>query len=178
MEYLVVDLRNNMGGFDEIGCALCDLLTDQDWYGQGLGIRKNGQYTCVSDHGIHGTGEFADLPVVALTNYNCCSAGDGTALYLSKLPNVTLAGITDPNGCNQETGGVCVLSGGTVTVMYPVGLIMDETGVPNVDTRADRISRNPVEVRIPLDYDAAMQIFREKADYELDWAVRYLEGTN
>ena len=30
MEYLVIDLRNNMGGLDEIGCALCDLLTDQE----------------------------------------------------------------------------------------------------------------------------------------------------
>lgn len=176
MEYLVVDLRNNMGGFDEIGCALCDLLTDQEWYGQGLGIRKNGQYTCVSDHGIHGTGEFADLQVVALTNYVCISAGDGTALYLSKLPNVTLAGITDPCGCNQETGGVCVLSGGAVTFGFPTGLILDETGVPNVETKPDRISRNPVEERIPLDHDAAMAIFRDGQDYELDWAVKYLEG--
>ena len=33
MEYLVIDLRNNMGGFDEIGLAMCDLLTDKDWYG-------------------------------------------------------------------------------------------------------------------------------------------------
>jgi hypothetical protein len=176
MEYLVVDLRNNMGGLDEIGCALCDLLTDRDWYGQGLGIRKNGQYTCVSDHGVHGTGEFKDLSVVALTNYNCASAGDGTSLYLSKLPNVTLAGITDPSGCNQETGGICVLSGGVVTVGYPVGLVMDETGVPNVDTRADRISRNPVEVRIPFDKDAALRIFRDGKDYELDWAVAFLEN--
>ena len=175
MEYLVIDLRNNMGGFDEIGCALCDLLTTEDWYGQGLGIRKNGQYTCVSDHGIHGTGEFADLQAVALTNYNCASAGDGTSLYLSKLPNVTLAGITDPNGCNQETGGISVLSGSAMTVYFPVGLVMDENGVPNVDTKADRISRNPVEVRIPLDHDAAMKIFHDKQDYELEWAVQYLE---
>ena len=175
MEYLVIDLRNNMGGLDEIGCALCDLLTDQEWYGQGLGIRKNGQYTCVSDHGIHGTGEFADLQVVALTNYGCVSAGDGTALYLSKLPNVTLAGITDPCGCNQETGGVCVLSGGAVTLGFPTGLVLDETGVPNVETKTDRISRNPVEERIPLDHDAAMAIFRDGQDYELNWAIKYLE---
>ena len=60
--------------------------------------------------------------------------------------------------------------------LYPVGLILDENSVTNVDTRADRISRNPVEVRIPLDYDAAMKIFRDKQDYELDWAVAYLEG--
>ena len=175
MKYLVIDMRNNMGGFDEIGCALCDLLTDEEWYGQGLGIRKNGQYTCVSNHVIHGTGEFADLQVVALTNYSCASAGDGTCLYLSKLPNVTVAGITDPCGCNQETGGICALSDGIVHVTFPVGLIMDETGVPNVDTRADRISRNPVEMRIPFDSDAAMKIFRDKKDYELDWAVNYLQ---
>lgn len=174
MEYLVVDLRNNMGGLDEIGCALCDLFSDEEYFGQGLGIRKNGAYVCVSEHGIRGDGEFADLPVVALTNYNCASAGDGTALYLSKLPNVTLAGITDPNGCNQETGGICVLSGGTVIVGYPTGLILNERSVPNIDTRADRVSRNPVEVRIPLDYDAAMKIFRDKEDYELDWAVKQL----
>lgn len=176
MQYLVVDLRDNMGGFDEIGCALCDLLTDRDWYGQGLGIRKNGQYTCVSDHGIHGTGEFADLKVVALTNYGCASAGDGTSLYLSKLPNVTLAGITDPCGCNQETGGMCVLSGGTVAIGFPTGLILDESCVPNVETKPDRISRNPVEERIPFDRDAALKIFRDKQDYELDWAVDFLEN--
>lgn len=175
MEYLVIDLRNNMGGFDEIGCALCDLLTDEDWYGQGLGIRKNGQYICVSDHGIHGDGEFADLQVVALTNYGCASAGDGTAFYLSRLPNVTLAGITDPNGCNQETGGICVLTDGIVTVRYPTGLVLNEDVEPNVDTRSDRISRNPVEVRIPFDHDAAMKIFCDKEDYELDWAIQYLE---
>lgn len=176
MEYLVIDLRNNMGGFDEIGCALTDLLTDEDWYGQGLGIRKNGKYTCVSDHGIHGTGEFADLEVIALTNFNCASAGDGTSLYLSRLPNVTLAGITDPEGCNQETGGVCVLSGGQITVCFPTGLILDENCVPNVDTKADRISRNPLEVRIPLDKETAMKIFHDKEDYELQWAVDRLEN--
>lgn len=175
MEYLVIDLRNNRGGYDEIGCALCDLFTVKDQYGLGLGINKNGQYTCVSEHGIHGDGEFADIQVVALTNYNCASAGDGTALYLSRLPNVTLAGITDPNGCNQEIGGMCVLSGGIVRVYYPTGLVLDENNMPNIDTRADRISRNPVEVRIPLDYDAAMMIFRDKRDYELEWAVKFLE---
>lgn len=175
MEYLVIDLRNNGGGMDEIGCALCDLLTAEDYYGQGLGIRKNGEYICVSDHGIHGDGEFADLQVVALTNFNCASAGDGTSLYLSKLPNVTLAGITDPTGCNQETGGMCVLTDGIVTVGYPVGLILNEDGEPNIDTRFDRISRNPVEVRIPFDHDAAMKIFHDKEDYELDWAIQYLE---
>ena len=175
MEYLVIDLRNNMGGEDVIGYMLCDLLTDKEWYCQGLGKRKDGEYISQSDQYIHGDGEFADLKVIALTNYNCVSAGDGTSLLLSKLENVTLAGITDPGGCDQEIGGFSILSGGMVMVFYPTGLVLDENGEPNIDTAADRVSRDPVEVRIPLDYDAAMKIFRDKEDYELDWAVKYVE---
>lgn len=176
MKYLVVDLRNNIGGYDELGIALCELLTTEDMYASGLGIRKYGEYISVTDKWIHGDGEFADLKVVALTNYNCISGGDVTAQYLSRLPNVTLAGITDPCGSAQMTGGCCVLSKGIVEVSYPIGLTLDENGDPNIDTRADRISRDPVEVRIPLDFDAAMKIFRDKKDYELEWAVSYLEN--
>ena len=161
-------------GLDEIANALCDLLTTEDQDHYGVGIRRNGSYKLTSVHGIHADGEFADLQVVALTNFGCLSAGDGASLYLSSLPNVTLAGITDPYGCNQEAGGISILSGGEVFVSYPVGLVLDGNGDPNIDTRADRISRNPVEERIPLDYDAAMQIFRDHTDYELNWAMAYL----
>lgn len=176
MKYLVIDLRNNLGGYDEIGIALCELLTTEEMYASGLGIRKYGGYVSLTDKWIHGDGEFADLQVVALTNMYCISGGDVTAQYLANLPNVTLAGITDPCGSGQMTGGCCVLSKGIVEVSYPVGLTLNGNGEPNIDTRADQISRNPVEVRIPLDYDAAMRIFRDKEDYELEWAVKYLES--
>jgi C-terminal processing protease CtpA/Prc len=176
MEYLVVDMRNNVGGCGPIGYELCSLLSDKDIYAMGLGMRKNGGYKRLTTQMIRSDGEFADLKVVVLTNCQCISAGDSTAQCLSKLPNVTLAGITDPNGSGQITGGCCVLSGGIVSVNYPIGLTLNENDEPDIDTRADRISRDPVEVRIPLDYDAAMKIFRDKEDHELDWAVKYLEN--
>lgn len=175
MKYLVVDLRNNIGGYDEIGIALCELLTDEDMYASGLGTHKNGKYVGLTEKRIHGSGEFADLQIVALTNFKCISGGDVTARNLSRLPNVTLAGITDPCGSGQMTGGCCALSKDIIEISYPVGLTLDENGEPNIDPRADRVSRNPVEVRIPLDKNAAMKIFRDKKDYELDWAVEYLE---
>ena len=62
-----------------------------------------------------------------------------------------------------------------MSVRYPTGLVLGEDGKPNIDTAADRISRDPVEVRIPLDYDAAMRLFRDKEDYELSWAQDYLK---
>ena len=174
MEYLVIDLRNNTGGFMEFGAALCSLLTDQNQYAEGAGVRRGGKYQRTADLYIHGTGEFADLQCVALTNYKCASAGDTAALMLSRLPNVTLAGITDPCGIAQGTGGLCVLPE-LITVEYPYALCLDETGVPLIDPGTDRISRDPVEVRIPLDYGAAMTIFRDRQDHELQWAVGFLE---
>lgn len=176
MEYLVIDLRNNSGGSDEIGFALVDLLTKEPQFGLNVGYRFKGEYKPLADHGIKGDGEFADLKVVALTNYNCGSAGDSLAKALGDLPNVTLAGITDPCGCNQETGGEIILAEDSIKIYYPTGLVLDEKGDPNIDTKADRISRDPVEERIPFDADAAMKIFHDMEDHELDWAVKYLEG--
>ena len=175
MEYLVIDLRCNAGGYGEIGYALCSLLSREDGYANSPGIRTGGAYRPLCDTPIPADGEFADLRVAALTNCACISAGDSTALCLSRLDNVTLCGITDPNGSAQMTGGVCVLSDGLVSVCYPTSLVLNEDGQPDIDPRADRISRNPVEERIPLDREAAMQIFRDGTDYELAWAVSYLE---
>lgn len=178
MEYLVVDIRNNQGGYDEIPIALCDLFTTEDMNHYAVGIRVNDSYKATSTHGIHGDGEFADLKVLVLTNYGCISAGDGATLYLSMMPNVTVAGLTDSYGCNQETGGISALSGGHVYVGFPVGLVLNGNGDPNIDTRKDCVSRDPVDVRIPFDYDAAMQIFRDKEDYELNWAMQYLRSND
>ena len=176
MEYLIIDIRNNQGGYDEIANALCDLFSTEDMDHYAVGVRKNGVFKSTSTHGIKGDGEFADLKVLVLTNYGCLSAGDGATLYLSMMPNVTVAGLTDSYGCNQETGGISALTGGHIYVGFPVGPVLDGNGNPNIDTRKDCVSRNPVDVRIPLDYDAAMKIFRDKEDYELNWAMQYLRS--
>ena len=176
MEYLVIDIRNNQGGYDEIPIALCDLFTTENIDHYAVGVRKNGTFKSTSTHGIKGDGEFANLKVLVLTNYGCLSAGDGAALYLSMMPNVTVAGLTDSYGCNQETGGISALTDGRIYVGFPVGPVLNGNGDPNIDTRKDCVSRNPVDVRIPLDYDAAMKIFRDKEDYELNWAMQYLRS--
>lgn len=175
MTCLVIDLRNNSGGYDVIGCALAELFTTESFVSQGLGVIKDGSYVRVADHIVTGDGEFADIEVVALTNMECASAGDGTALYLANLENVTLAGISDPSGCDQEVGGDCFLPDG-IAVSFPVGLVLNENNEPNIDTAADRVSRDPVEVRIPFDEEAARRIFADEEDYELEWAIEFLKN--
>ena len=84
-------------------------------------------------------------------------------------------GITEPNGSNQESGGMCLLPGGAV-LSYPVGLVLDENKEPLVDTKADRVGRNPLDVKIPFDKDAAIKMFSDEGDYELEYAVEYLKS--
>ena len=95
------------------------------------------------------------------------------SLYLSRLDNVTVAGITNPAGINQETGGYIYMPDNAY-IAFPIGLILDNDGKPNIDVDNTRISRNPVDIKIPLSKEAALKIFNGE-DYELEWAINFLE---
>ncbi|MBR3834398.1 MAG: hypothetical protein IKJ73_08765 [Lachnospiraceae bacterium] len=172
---LIIDLRNNYGGTDQVVMPLVSYFAMEDQYGIGLGYNKDGKYKVNANHNIEANGNYHQMQVVVLVNGQCMDAGDGLAYHLSKLPNVTIMGITEPNGSNQESGGMCLLPGGAV-LSYPVGLVLDENKEPLVDTRADRVGRNPLDVKIPFDNDAAIKMFSGEGDYELEYAVEYLKS--
>lgn len=172
MTKLVVDIRDNAGGYAEISTAFTSLFTKEDMYAFSLGVKNGKKMKSVNDRCVIADGEFSDIEVVVLTGMNCCSAGDGLALYLSKLPNVTLAGVTNPLGIFQGTGGMVFMPENAV-VSFPVGLILDENGNPHIDADHTRQNRNPVDIKIPIDKEAALKIF-SGVDYELEWAMDYL----
>ena len=58
-------------------------------------------------------------------------------------------------------------------INYPTGLILDKDGNPNIDIDNTRISRNPVDIKIPLTKENALKLFNNE-DYELEWAIDYL----
>lgn len=180
MTKLVVDTRNNGGGYDEVATAFASLFTKEKMYAYSLGIRKNGEYIKTADRYVSADGEFSDIEVPVLTNMRCASAGDGMVLYLSRLDNVTVAGLSCPAGCNQESGGSIFMPKGIV-VNFPVALVLDEEANPNIDVDYSRQSRTPLDVKIPLTKEAALEIFNEEnfdngKDYELEWAIAFLDG--
>ena len=172
MTKLVIDIRNNAGGYEEVATALTSLFTEEKMYAFSLGVKNGKETRSVEDRYVLADGEFSDLEILVLTGMRCGSAGDGLSLYLSRLPNVTVAGLTNPSGISQETGGYVYMPENAV-VSFPVGLVLDEDGNPNIDVDHTRQSRNPVDIKIPLDKDAALKIF-DGEDYELEWAVDYL----
>ena len=65
-------------------------------YAFSPGVKNGKELKSVDDRYVMADGEFSDLEIVVLTSMRCGSAGDGLSLYLSRLPNVTVAGLTDP----------------------------------------------------------------------------------
>lgn len=200
MEYLVIDLRNNTGGYDCVAGALASLFTDEKQYLAGFGRETSrgkkqtnadeqtasanqtssatqSSYKLKESEYIFPDGRWKDLPVVVLTNQTCMSAGDCAADVLGRQDNVTLMGISPSNGVNQNNDGTIYLTDCAVCINYPSCLTLSEDAVPYIDTDVTRTNRIPLEETIPVDKEAAMTIFSGKdEDYELEYAVEYLEN--
>jgi C-terminal processing protease CtpA/Prc len=177
MQTLIIDIRNNTGGQSTVSAAVASLFTE-DTYTHSwstLDYNSNEEITQGESLIVYGNGKWKELPVVVLVNQNTASAGDAMADMLSRLPNVTLMGITPSNGSFQATGGLVFLAEGYFSINYPVWLEADQNGNPNIDTDVTRQARIPLEVEIPLDEEAIKTIYTEDGrDYELEYAIQWL----
>lgn len=175
MEYLVIDIRNNGGGYDNVAGALASLFTTEKKYMAGFGYEdKNGYHTTENEY-IFPDGRYKDLPVVVLTNPVCGSAGDGMAKFLGECDNVTLMGITASAGVNQNNGGLMYLTKNT-SVYYPIALTLSSKGIPLIDTDQTRIGNIPLEAKIPMTKEFVLKTcdINSEADPQLDYAADYL----
>ena len=188
MQCLIIDIRNNGGGYDSVAGALASLFNDKKAHMVSFGYEDAQGYHIAESQYIFPDGRYADIPVVVLVNSNCMSAGDGMAKFLGDCPNVTLMGITASSGVNQNNGGYIYLTD-NICVTYPVFLSLSEDGEPFIDTDHTRENKIPLDVAIPITGENAKTIFsidnydREamekgkivfKGDVELEYAVRYL----
>ena len=173
MKNLIIDLRCNGGGLEIVSREVASLFADKEYFATATGYMKNGEYIKIANQYIKESGKYKNINVVVLVNLKCISSGDIMANYLNKLPNVTVMGITEPNGSAQALGGFCMVSDGIAGITYPTGLSLDENKEPFIDTAKDRISRNSIDKKIPLTQDAAIKIFIKNQDYELDYAIEF-----
>ncbi len=176
MTELVLDLRNNGGGYPIIMCEVVSLFTNDEIDMGCDALKMNGEYITVAEYSVKADGRWADLPVIVLTNSQCGSSGDGFVYALSKCPNVTTMGITCSDGIYQSIGGFIVLPDSHLYLHFPIFYSLDSNGELMIDTRADRLTRIPLDAYIPVTKEAALIIFGENdRDYEAEYAVHYLD---
>lgn len=178
MEYLVIDIRNNGGGYDSCAGALASLFTEEKTHMVSFGYEDKKGYHIKDTQYIFPDGRFKEIPVVCLVNSDCMSAGDGMAKFLGDCPNVTLMGITASSGVNQNNGGYIYLTD-NILVGYPVFLSLSADGEPLIDTDHTRENRIPLDVTIPMTKERALEMFTfDENDPELDFAIDYLKKLN
>lgn len=176
METLVIDLRNNVGGVDDISSAVVSMFTDETFFAHGIGVYEDGEYKVNEKHYVYGNGKYKDIEVAVLVNFECCSAGDNMAYNFAKIDNATIMGLTVSSGVDQNMGGLCVMPDSDFSLRYPAGLVLAEKGYPLIDTDESRKSNIELDVKIPFDYEAAIKIFTNGTeDYELQYAIEYME---
>ena len=175
MEYLVIDIRNNGGGYDNVAGALASLFTDEKKYMCGFGYEDETGYHTTENNYIFPDGRYKDLPVVVLVNLTCGSAGDGMAKFLGDCDNVTLMGVTASAGVNQNNGGVMYLTK-NISVYYPIALTLSSENVPLIDTDQTREGRIPLEAKIPMTKEFVLKTcdWNSEEDPQLDYAADYL----
>ena len=175
MEYLVIDIRNNVGGYDNVAGALASLFTTEKKHLCAFGYEDAQGYHITENEYIFPDGRYKDLPVVVLVNAQCVSAGDGMAKFLGECDNVTLMGITTSGGVNQNNGGLIYLTK-NIAVSYPIALTLSSEGVPLIDTDSTRVTRIPLEAKIPMTKEFALKMsVTDGEDPMLDYVVKYLE---
>lgn len=59
--------------------------------------------------------------------------------------------------------------------IYPIYYVLDKNGDLMIDTKADRLTRIPLDEYIPVTIEAALMIFGDNnCDYEAEYAVTFL----
>ena len=173
MKYLVIDLRNNSGGYVQIGNAVSSLFADRKLTNK-TAIECYGHIIPINTFHTFDEGKWKELPVAVLVNDAAVSASDDLIHLLSQCPNVTVMGITSSSNSVQSTGGICYLSDDMFEVYYPIIYSLDENN-DILEVTADRQAKVGFDLRIPVDHDAAMMIFSDsEEDYELEYAVDHL----
>ena len=177
MKYLVIDLRNNTGGYVQVGNAVASLFADRKLTNKAA-IERYGHIIPMNTFHTFDEGKWKELSVAVIVNDAAVSAGDDLTHLLSQCPNVTVMGITSSSNSVQTTGGICYLSDDIFEVYYPIIYSLDENN-DILEVTADRQARVGFDLRIPVDYDAAMKIFSDSEnDYEIEYANDYLHQHN
>ena len=176
MDRFIIDLRDNDGGLDVISAAIVSLFTTEEIRTYSGFIRDGDlveadywKWTVPAD------GRYSDIPVVVLVNAGTASAGDILTYDLSLCPNVTVMGITTSWGSAQGVAQTCLLSGGSIRLRYSIMATLDEDRNVYIDGGPDRVSSITLDERIPFDMEAVNKIYMQGQDYELQYALEWIE---
>lgn len=170
---MILDLRGNYGGLDEMTADLCGFFYPEEGFYEYQEIydRNEGSFLRIGEVGITPQTPQFEQPVVVLVNPATKSSGEGLAKYISRSPRGHSVGFHGTNGSFGLAGGEILMPLG-LKIRYPLGRSLDSEGRIQLDSRNRIGGVSPVH-RIPKTLDNVLA-FAEGIDVELEYAVNYL----
>ena len=175
MDRLIIDLRNNDGGYSYLSKSLIGLFTDQV-QPSDMGYYLNGSYHTVLSPMAYGTGPWKELPLIVLVNGETGSSGDCMAYLLKAYAHAKLIGNSTTWGCAQCTGGCSILSNGEFSFFYPIASTPGEDNLPIIDARSDRKARIMLDYQVTYDKEGVLELFGDgERDVVLEKALALMD---
>jgi carboxyl-terminal processing protease len=185
---VIVDLRGNYGGSDELSADLCGFFYAvasfyeyQEYYDKRNGqfaritVSERGAGPTIVDHlSIDPQTPHYSGPVVALVNPATHSSGEGPAMGIARLPQGSVIGFHGTGGSFGMVGGTIMMPGG-YTIEYPYGRTLDRNGIIQLDSRGGMGGVAP-HPRVPKTVKNVLA-FAAGTDIELRYAIQYLNDT-
>jgi carboxyl-terminal processing protease len=183
---VIVDLRGNYGGSDQLAADLCGFFysspafyEEQEYFDKRNGqflpitVAERGPDPIVDNVSIEPQTPYFGGPVVVLVNPSTTSSGEGIPMGISRLPNGRVIGFHGTNGSFGMVGGEIALPGG-YAIGYPFGRSVDQYGVIQLDSRngIGGVTPNP---RVPKTLENVLA-FAAGIDVELQYAIGVLQG--
>ena len=174
MKRLIIDLRNNSGGYSNISSCIASLFVDVE-------IVPAETYLINEKFGLFrrsfefGEALWSDIPITVIVNGETCSAGDVLAYWLSRGDNTALIGNTYQWGSSQATGGRCILTDGKIEFYYPIYPALTENNEPIAEPKSDRKSVVNLDYHITYSKEEVVELFSDsEGDHILEAALEYV----
>ncbi len=176
MDRIIIDVRNNQGGNGFESRTIASLFTSTP-LPYNISIYKDGDYKVLLRSKSENRAKYNDIPIVVLVNGETCSAGEEIVHYLKGSRGVTVMGNTTTWGNCQGTGGSAVLSGSKYDICFPINPTVDDSNIPIVDTKANRVCRLKLDYEITYSKEEIIDFFANpNEDKVLEEAVEYIKG--
>lgn len=176
---LVLDLRGDVGGLDELAATYAGHFTRDSLfyrnlvafdYDKGGFALKDDARTVIEPRTPYFGG-----PVMVLIQYTTHDGGQALADSLHQLPNVSLVGFTGTEGSWGLPGGHVTMPGGYV-ISYPIGRFLDNSDVVRVTSTGKMESRVKPDIRVPLTLENYEAFFKEDRDVVLERAIEEIKA--
>ena len=173
---VVLDLRMNMGGIDDMAMMMMSFFTDESMFyeTQAMKNKKTGELYAVGDLTLTPSSPCYTGPVVMLISPYTCSTGEGFPYIMQTLNIGPVLGFYGTEGSFGMASGNVKMPGG-YKVKYPNGAALDRDG--NIMFDSDYTLQGGVhpDISVPMDMDALKALYLDERDYLLDQAIALLD---